>query len=276
MEKKGDTGVYGKKLHANQSDVLNVQDVGKNQTFNQIISGSMAGGGADGDTRKNQIKMKRDLLAKDRAAKRRNRHQSKEKNNTKDVYNELKAKMGERYNMGYSTSEDDSQEDIQEDLAIQDEADKTANENIKPDSEEVTQMMLEDAIVPRNYILSARSKTRFYWDVLIIIFAIQNAITLPLDIAFSEDLKDFESLKTLDDVTIVLFAMDIVICFFTSYINVASGDEIYGLQMIAVNYVCSGTFIIDILSTFPLDRWVEGFGNDAITTFFKIFGFLKM
>ena len=53
MEKKGDTGVYGKKLHANQSDVLNVQDVGKNQTFNQIISGSMAGGGADGDTRKN-------------------------------------------------------------------------------------------------------------------------------------------------------------------------------------------------------------------------------
>ena len=184
--------------------------------------------------------------------------------------------MGDRYNMGYSTSEDDSKEDIQEDLAIQDEADKTANENIKPDSEEVTQMMLEDAIVPRNYILSARSKTRFYWDVLIIIFAIQNAITLPLDIAFSENLKDFEILKILDDVTMALFAMDIVICFFTSYINVASGDEIYGLQMIAVNYVCSGTFIIDILSTFPLDRWVEGLGNDAITTFFKIFGFLKM
>jgi|TARA_B110000305_G_scaffold191192_1_gene213811 LPS sulfotransferase NodH len=34
LEKKGDTGVYGKKLHANQSDVLKVQDVGKNQTFN--------------------------------------------------------------------------------------------------------------------------------------------------------------------------------------------------------------------------------------------------
>ena len=34
LEKHGDTGVYGKKLHANQSDVLKVQDVGKNQTFN--------------------------------------------------------------------------------------------------------------------------------------------------------------------------------------------------------------------------------------------------
>jgi LPS sulfotransferase NodH len=29
-ERKTDTGVYGKKLHANQSDVLKVQDVGKN------------------------------------------------------------------------------------------------------------------------------------------------------------------------------------------------------------------------------------------------------
>jgi|TARA_B110000285_G_C15047063_1_gene574898 hypothetical protein len=28
MEKKGDTGVYSKKIHANQSDVLIVQDLG--------------------------------------------------------------------------------------------------------------------------------------------------------------------------------------------------------------------------------------------------------
>ena len=33
-EKAGDKGVYGKKLHANTSDVLNVQDVGRHQTFN--------------------------------------------------------------------------------------------------------------------------------------------------------------------------------------------------------------------------------------------------
>ena len=39
LEKMGDTGIYGKKLHANQSDVLKVRDVGKNQTFNQIIAG---------------------------------------------------------------------------------------------------------------------------------------------------------------------------------------------------------------------------------------------
>ena len=64
--------------------------------------------------------------------------------------------------------------------------------------------------------------------------------------------------------------------FLTSYINVASGDEIFGPRMIAYNYVCGGTFIIDILSTFPLDQWVEPFGNPSLTNFFKILGFLKM
>ena len=33
MERQVDQGIYGKKLHANQSDVLNVQDVGRNETF---------------------------------------------------------------------------------------------------------------------------------------------------------------------------------------------------------------------------------------------------
>jgi len=47
MEKRADQGIYGKKLHANQSDVLNVQDVGRNETFQQIM-----GGGNDNKGRK--------------------------------------------------------------------------------------------------------------------------------------------------------------------------------------------------------------------------------
>ena len=34
------------------------------------------------------------------------------------------------------------------------------------------QMMLEDAIKERSYIISARSDYRFSWDILIIVFAI--------------------------------------------------------------------------------------------------------
>ena len=75
----------------------------------------------------------------------------------------------------------------------------------------------------------------------------------------------------------ILFIIDIIICFFTSYINVASGGEIYVMKMIAYNYICAGTFMIDILSTFPLDKWVAASGASySVTSFFKIFGFLKM
>jgi len=70
--------------------------------------------------------------------------------------------------------------------------------------------------------------------------------------------------------------MDIVFGFMTSYINVASGDEIFGLRMIAINYICAGTFFIDILSTFPVDEWVAPLNNYSLTNFFKILGFLKM
>jgi hypothetical protein len=61
MEKRADQGVYGKKLHANQSDVLNVQDVGRNETFNQIVAG---GSNAPQNElgRKYQIKKRREAL----------------------------------------------------------------------------------------------------------------------------------------------------------------------------------------------------------------------
>ena len=77
MEKQADTGVYGKKLHANQSDVLKVQDVGKNQTFNMIIKG-----GADGDGvnqgRKHQIKMRKELLMAQKEKRKKKKNQERD------------------------------------------------------------------------------------------------------------------------------------------------------------------------------------------------------
>lgn len=74
----------------------------------------------------------------------------------------------------------------------------------------------------------------------------------------------------------VVFMMDIGVCFMTSYINVASGDEIYGLKMIALNYIFHGTFMIDVISTFPLDKMFNSVASAWLIIFFKIFGFLKI
>tara|TARA_B110000285_G_scaffold214502_1_gene259925 strand:- start:2478 stop:2867 length:390 start_codon:yes stop_codon:yes gene_type:complete len=99
--------VYGKKLHANTSDVLNVQDVGRNQTFNMIL------GGNDNDqtSRKHAIKMRKEFLQREKMKRKMDKKDKEEKNdNTASVYNEIKDKMGKKFNEGYETSDTESDE----------------------------------------------------------------------------------------------------------------------------------------------------------------------
>jgi hypothetical protein len=50
-------------------------------------------------------------------------------------------------------------------------------------------MAQEQAMIPNKFVMSCRSTYIFYWDVFIIAFAVLNAITLPLEIAYLEELK---------------------------------------------------------------------------------------
>jgi hypothetical protein len=154
----------------------------------------MDGGHENNAGRKHQIKLRRELLAAERAKRRKNKHATADKNDTISVYNDIIAQMGDSYYYGYETSEDDVDEQDHEDNPENEEDHEL---NAKPgeeqkieklDKEEKEQIMLDDAIKKRPYILSARNRTRFIWDVIIIIFAIINALTLPMDIAFSEEL----------------------------------------------------------------------------------------
>ena len=54
----------------------------------------------------------------------------------------------------------------------------------------------------------------------------------------------------MDLFTMFIFLVDIILGFSTSYINVQSGEEIFGYSFIAREYMFNGTFIIDLLSTF--------------------------
>ena len=58
------------------------------------------------------------------------------------------------------------------------------------DEETKKQKMLDAAIISQPYIVSARSNKRFVWDLIIIVFAIVNGVTLPLDVAFKEEFSD--------------------------------------------------------------------------------------
>ena len=50
-----------------------------------------------------------------------------------------------------------------------------------------------------------------------------------------------------------VFIVDMVLGFCTSYVNVQSGEEVFGYLFIAKNYILNGTFILDLFSTFQLD-----------------------
>jgi len=85
MEKRADQGIYGKKLHANQSDVLNVQDVGRNETFQQI----MGGAGNDNKGRKYQIRKRRQQMAQEKQRRKKKKTNDTQKNeeDTCSIYN---------------------------------------------------------------------------------------------------------------------------------------------------------------------------------------------
>jgi len=139
--------------------------------------------------------------------------------------------------------------------------------------------MLDAAIVRQPHIVSARSNVRFVWDFIVIIFAVVNGVTLPLEIAFGDQFSNEPWYRVLDWITISVFILDVIAGFFTSYVNISSGDEIFGMRMIAINYITEGTFLIDIASTFPIDQLAVAFGAEqdgSVAQSLKIFGLLKI
>jgi hypothetical protein len=68
-----------------------------------------------------------------------------------------------------------------------------------------------------------------------------------------------------------------MIRFRTTYIDPISGEEVMDFQMIASKYMFSLTFIIDVLSTAPLDDLAAIFSGDQNkNTMLSLFGILKL
>ena len=95
---------------------------------------------------------------------------------------------------------------------------------------------------------------KFYWDLFIIVLAVYNAIDLPLQLAFhyyNEQYKNNVNLQWLERAVDICFALDMVIMFFTSYVDTYNGETIRQLKRIAKHYLSQG-FPVDFISTTPL------------------------
>jgi predicted membrane protein len=88
------------------------------------------------------------------------------------------------------------------------------------------------------FLIRHDNKWRMRWDLLVMLIAIWNCISIPFDVAF--DPKKGTWNKVLDTLIDICFFLDIVLTFDTSYVNDKTGFEIFSYKLIAWNYIKNG------------------------------------
>lgn len=99
------------------------------------------------------------------------------------------------------------------------------------------------------------------------------AISIPLTISFNPDVFGHPAVKTLDSLVDLIFALDIVFRFRTTYIDPVSGEEVLDVKKIMIHYIKSSNFYFDVISTFPFDDFIS---NDGIFPFLGLFKLIRV
>ena len=118
--------------------------------------------------------------------------------------------------------------------------------------------MVEIAFPPN--MLKAQGKSKLQWDGIIILLSLYQAVMIPLDYFLTPDLFKGPVIVTVDSMVDLFFVVDIIITFRTTYIDPISGEEVMDAKMIAKKYISSFQFLIDLISTIPLEQLHSSLG----------------
>ena len=78
---------------------------------------------------------------------------------------------------------------------------------------------------------------RLRWDLIVISLAVYQAMTIPISISYDPDIFNSPVTKTLDSLIDLVFVMDIILNFRTSYIEASNGEEVLDPSMVASKYL---------------------------------------
>ena len=115
---------------------------------------------------------------------------------------------------------------------------------------------------------------RTRWDIFIILLALYNSVSVPLEAGFSLE-EDYIELEIVGYLFDSFFAIDILVNFRSAYMD-AEGKEVIQPKKIAWNYVASGRFIADLLATFPFEILADIVGQFISTSKLKLIKLLKL
>ena len=123
----------------------------------------------------------------------------------------------------------------------------------------VIQVEVEEttADLAKRLIINPKEGKKIAWDLFVGLLILWSVIIVPFRLGFDQEPEDNSAMFYLDILVDVMFGIDIFLCF-----RVAYQDEqlVYVTEprMIASNYF-KGWFMVDFLSTFPIDRIIIAF-----------------
>jgi CRP-like cAMP-binding protein len=152
-----------------------------------------------------------------------------------------------RFNKVHPYSEEFSTE-IYKERPVSDIDDPAPTSHLVP--QDTTRFYIKKEAVTK-WMLRQSDPQRVRWDLLVMLCAVYNSFLVPYEIAFetNEPVELFVLAMLVD----VVFTIDIVLNFRTTYIDHTTGDEVSDPHKIAKHYVKSGHFFLDILATVPFD-----------------------
>ena len=129
----------------------------------------------------------------------------------------------------------------------------------------------------KKWILKQSDPYREKWDYVVMICAVYNCIYLPYELAFlgnSSCVMDFTFIDYLNYFIDILFFIDIILNFRTTYQNSQTGEEVSTISDIRNKYL-KGMFIIDVLATVPIYE-LFCYLMDDIGNQIQLFAMLKL
>ena len=136
------------------------------------------------------------------------------------------------------------------------------------------EMIAQETPLDKNlYLIRGSSSFISVWEKIIIVLAIYNAFMIPFQLFFKEyGLESFSgnTVAFIDAVIDLIFIIDIIINFRTTFLDTNLSEEVTDSYKIASQYVSSGAFFIDFISSVPFESFFvvsEGSDSDSESGF---------
>lgn len=129
-----------------------------------------------------------------------------------------------------------------------------------------------------SWVLHPYSEFRFYWDIVLLFFMAYSSIVLPLQ--FADIIDDSLEVLTIDQVTNLVFVLDMIFNFRTGYVDVKQRTVVLEPRAMARWYM-STYFLPDGLATIPWDLVYLGCGvacssDEGVSWLFKWLRVIRM